>query len=129
MKVKKHTKIERLILTSLILLSVATLIMAGEVLWNIIDPFDKRTDPAPIVYILNNSYHSNRYSEKIEEERIGVLLGVVKKKTIFSPNKNGESNHLEKGIEFYEIIGEERNMKIAVKYEEEYYEYIDAPWD
>lgn len=100
-----------------------------NLLWDIVDPFNKRTDTAPLVYILNNSYHINRNTDKLSIDVIGEQTRTVKRKTLFSPNKNGESNHLEKGIKLFEIIDVDNMIKIGVLYEDKYYEYIDAPWD
>ena len=97
--------------------------------WKAIDPFDKYTDQIPLVFIMDNSYHPNRYADKISSENIGSVIGVVNHKTYFTPDENGESNHLEKGTELYEIIGEDYKSIIAIKYNEEYYEYVDSPWE
>lgn len=97
--------------------------------WEVIDPLNERTDSAPLVYILDNQYVLDRREEPMDEDLIGDFIGEVTKKTISTPNQNGESNHLEKGIELFYVKNVDSKIKIAVLYKGKYYTYIDSSWN
>ena len=96
---------------------------------NLYDPFNKRSDPSSVVFILGNKYVINRSAGYLESDEIDQMVGTVTKRVRFSVNENGEANYLNKGTELYSIKNADTSERIAVLFEGKYEEYIDAPWD
>jgi len=114
----------------MILLIILLLIIAKSA-WEVFDPMgnSNRTSPARVIYIADNKYVFNRNEKALTLEMIEEEIGQIKRKVRFSVDKNGESNHLKKGTKIFKIKDIMIEEKVAVYYEGNYYEYLDAPWD